>query len=254
VTDPLLHLRLAGITRLSLFGRGPRDAFLFDPHRLALPAWAFALGERRDALLITLDRHFDLARPPTPPPDASAGLRAIDEYARWSLGVRNDDHVLAAMEAGLVGDAIVIARSHVKGSFESGTYVDARGRSHRLVHAPSVDGVAEAFGTASAPPVPREAQALLAAAPDVLLDFDIDCFTTLSDVDPTAVVPWPRALIHEFIFPPDVKPFWDAVLERCRALTIAREPYHCGGVLAGDRLFADAAEVIFRELLGADLP
>jgi hypothetical protein len=182
------------------------------------------------------------------------GLRALDEYARWSLGVRNDDHVLAAMDAGLVGDAIVIARSHVKGSFEERTYVDASGRPHRLVHAPSVERVAEAFGTAAAPAIPKEAHALLAGASDVLLDFDLDCFTTLSDVDPTAVVPWPKAMIRDFLFPPEVTPFWDAVLERCRALTLAREPYHCGGVLAGDRLFADAAEVIFKDLLGADLP
>jgi hypothetical protein len=56
------------------------------------------------------------------------------------------------------------------------------------------------------------------------------------------------------VLPEGSGPFWRAVLEKCRALTFAREPYHCGGVVAGNRLFEDAAEVVFRELLGADLP
>ena len=76
------HLRLAGVVRLGLSGRGPKDAFLFDPHRLALPSWTVALGEQRDALLITLDRHLDLVPPASPQaiPDASAGLRALRRF------------------------------------------------------------------------------------------------------------------------------------------------------------------------------
>ena len=81
-----LHLRLAGVIRLSLAGgRGPSDAYVFDPHRLALPSWACALGEAGPAaLLVTLDRHLDMVPPrePAAVPDWSAGLRALDEHAR----------------------------------------------------------------------------------------------------------------------------------------------------------------------------
>lgn len=251
--DPLLHLRLAGVIRLSLHGRGPRDAYLFDPHRLALPCWSLALGERKGALLVTLDRHLDLAEPAAPPPDASVGVLALDEFARRKLSVRNEDHVLAAMESGLIGDAIVIARSRPKGAVDGTSWKDRHGQVHRLLITPTVERISEDFEAATSGPSAL-ARTLLQGARDVLLDFDLDCFTTISDAELTQVVPWPRPLIRDHVLPEGSGPFWRAVLEKCRALTFAREPYHCGGVVAGNRLFEDAAEVVFRELLGADLP
>ena len=252
--DSLNHLRLAGVIRLSLGGgRGPTDAYVFDPHRLALPAWAYALAEGPAALLVTLDRHLDLVVPAAPAavPDRSAGLRALDEHARWSLDVRNYDHVLAAMEAGLVGDALVIARGRPRGTFAGDTYVDTRGRAHRLVVVPTVDRAAEAF---RAPAPGDRVREVLLGAERVLLDVDLDCFTSLCDADPTTVLPWPRQLIHDFLLPPDAEPFWEAVLERCVALTLAREPHHCGGLLASGALFHDVAQVLFRELLRCEPP
>jgi len=253
VDDALLHLRLAGVIRLSLHGRGPKDAFLFDPHRLALPCWSLALGARRDALLVTLDRHLDLAEPAAPPPDASVGMLALDTFARRELSVRNEDHVLAAMEAGLIGDAIVIARSRPRGAVDGTSWTDRHGRVHKLLITPTVDRISEAFADASQGPSALARQ-LIERASDVVLDFDLDCFTTISDADLTEVVPWTRRLIHDHVLPEGSAPFWSAVLEKCRAMTFAREPYHCGGVVASNRLFEDAAEVVFRELLGADLP
>ncbi|EPX65206.1 hypothetical protein D187_000631 [Cystobacter fuscus DSM 2262] len=253
--DSQRHLRLAGIIRLALGGgRGPRDAYVFDPHRLALPAWACALGEDGPpALLVTLDRHLDLVVPAAPAavPDRSAGLRALDEHARWHLDVRNYDHVLAAMEAGLVGDVLVLARATPRGASTAEHYVDTRGRSHRLVVVPTVDRAAEAWAS----PAPGDrVREVLEAAERVLLDVDLDCFTSLSDADPTTVLPWPRDIIREYLLPPDSEPFWEAVLGRCVALTLAREPHHCGGLLASGRLFQDVAEVLFRELLRTEPP
>lgn len=239
--------------RLSLLGRGPHDAFLFDPHRLALPCWSLALGERRNALLVTLDRHLDLAEPAQPPPDASVGMLALDEFARRHLSVRNEDHVLAAMEAGLIRDAIVVARSRPRGAVDGTSWTDRHGDLHRLLITPTLERISEDFANATSGPA-AHARALLEKASDVLLDFDLDCFTTLSDADLTQVVPWTRPLIRDHVLPEGSEAFWDAVLGKCRALTFAREPYHCGGVIASNRLFDDAAEIIFRELLGADLP
>jgi len=248
------HLRLAGITRLGLSGRGPGDAYLFDPHRLALPAWASALGEGPPALLVTLDRHFDLVPPMAAAPPRSAGLRALDEFARWELDTRNYDHVLAAMEAGLLTGAVAIARAHPRGAVAAPAWTDRHGVAHPLVAAPTVDRLADGFGTPSADPASSRAHALLAGAERVVLDVDLDCFTSPSDADPFTVLPWPRAVIRDFLLPPGSGPFWDAVLGKCVALTFAREPAHCGGVLAGDALFADVAAVLFGELLQTDLP
>lgn len=249
------HLRLAGVTRLSLGGRGPRDAFVFDPHRLAFPCWALGLGARTPALLVTLDRHRDLVPPVAQTPDVSEGVAALDRFARESLDVRNVDHVLAAMDAGVLADALVIARSSPRGALEATPWTDRHGREHRLVNAPTVERVANGFGDESSETrLAQEARELIESHEHVVLDIDLDCFTSLSDADPGTVLPWPRAVIREFLLPAGSEKFWAAVLSRTRVLTFAREPYHVGGLVAGNRLFEDAAEVVFRELLGTDVP
>lgn len=253
-TDPL-HLRLAGVTTLSVAGqRGPRTVYLFDPHRLALPCWALTLeeaGVEGPATLVTLDRHFDLVVPRDVQaiPPRSAGLRALDEHARWSLDVRNYDHIVAAMEAGLIGDVVAIARARPRGSLEVEVYRDRHGREHRVHRRATVARASEGWDLEGDP-----VRELLARDGPLLLDLDLDCFTSPSDADPTTILPWPPELIRDFLVGAETKSFWDAVLPRALSLTFAREPHHCGGVLAGDRLFAAAAQSVFGELLGADLP
>lgn len=230
-----------GIIELSLAGRGPRRGFLFDPHRLALPCWA-QVSASTPATLVTFDRHFDLV-PPLHRPEKGWSLEAIDAHTRSRLDERNVDHIVAAMELGLVSDAVVIARAWPQGASRAAEVVTADGLSHRIVSAPTLERALE------------DGVALkLLSGRDTLLDFDLDCFTTPSDADPFTIVPWPRALIRSFLKPSGSDAFWGEVLRSCRALTFAREPNHCGGVIAGNRLFEEASEVIFRELLETDLP
>lgn len=237
VSEP--HLRLAGVTRLSVHGkRGPSDAFVFDPHRLALPCWAVGLESRPAATLVTLDRHFDLVPPAVVAPSRDDGLQALDEFARWRLDVRNYDHILAAMEAGLISDAVVVARFHPRGAFTQKVWTDRRGVQHRIESAPSLEAMT------------TDARALIDGADEVLLDIDLDCFTTPLVEDPTSVAPWTREEIASFF----KGAAWDAVLCKARVLTLAREPFHCGGLIAAGALFAEAASVLFEEQFGADLP
>lgn len=239
-----LHLRLAGVTRLRVTGRRPRDVFVFDPHRLALPCWTLALGEGPPATLLTFDRHLDLV-PPVVDIPLRGSVQELDELARWKLDVRNVDHILAAMEAGLIDDVIAVARSTPRGALGPGEWRDRRGQLHRITVAPTLERLLSHE---------RDSVERLLGAPRVLLDIDLDCFTTPSDADPTDLLVWPRALIAAHLFPPDAAPFWERLLPHCIALTLAREPHHCGGLIAANALFADAAEVIFRQLLDADLP
>lgn len=249
--DESLHLRLAGVTRLLVRGRrGELDAFVFDPHRLAFPCWAMAVADGPAATLITLDRHLDLVPPSTEIPDRSAGVKALDAFARWSLDVRNYDHILAAMEAGIISDAVVIARAVPKGAFPGGVWTDRRGVAHRITVVPTVDRIVERWSSMD----PTEAELLIREAPRVLLDVDLDCFTTLSDADPMTVIPWPKQIIREHLVPKGSAELWDVVLGKCAAFTFAREPSHAGGLVASGTLFEDAAEVIFEELFQADLP
>lgn len=241
-------LRLAGITHLTMAPKvGPKDAFVFEPHRLALPAWAWTLHDKaQPALLVTFDRHLDLAAPKVLPP-RDADVLALDEYARRQLDVRNVDHVLAAMEAGLIGDALVIARARPEGCVSGDRWVDSRGVTHLLLVAPSLDRLVNS-------PLATDAANLLSASKSTILDFDLDCFTTLCDADPFSVVPWPIELIREQLMPEGSAVLWDAILRKCAGLTFARESAHCGGLVAGNRLFTDASQVIFKELLGINLP
>lgn len=241
----------AGVIELSLQGRGPPRAFVFDPHRLALPCWALAT-EGRSALVVSLDRHFDTV-PPAAPPSPGWTVAQYDEHARTRLNPRNTDHLLAAMEAGLVADAILFARAHPLGSVER-RWTDSRGGAHELLASPLVDTVAAGYGTARASPEGQRAKALLDAAEVVLLDVDLDCFTSPSDADPTTVLPWPEDVIAAHVLPRGSEAFWDAVLAKCVALTFAREPGHCGGLVASGRLFEAAARVVFERLLRADVP
>jgi len=240
-----LHLRLAGVTRLALDGRGPRDGYVFDPHRLALPCWALALHERNagPALLVTFDRHLDLAVPQEPArvPDREAGVLAIDAHARLELDVRNIDHIVAAMEAGIVGDVLCFARAKPQGALEGGTYTDRRGKAHRIDVARTLEEWLDAGGR-------------LTHEGPALLDLDLDCFSSPSDADPRAILPWPRELVRDALLPEGSSAFWSALLPKTIALTLAREPYHVGGLLAANRLFEVAAPVLFEELLGGRVP
>lgn len=233
----------AGIIELSLRGRGPQQAFVFDPHRLALPCWAETPG----ALLLTLDRHFDTV-PPRALPDAGWSVDAYETHAREKLDARNFDHVLAAMHCGVITDALVVARAKPVGAVTS----DWNG--HALIATPTLDLLSAEWGTAHASPEGKRAHSLVQQATRIVLDVDLDCFTTPSDADPTTVVPWSRELIHDFVLPRGSDAFWNDVLGKCVNFTFAREPGHCGGLIAGNRLFEAACQVLFSELLQTDLP
>lgn len=235
----------AGIIELEIAGRGPKRGFVFDPHRLALPCWA-AVSEG-PSLLLTLDRHFDTV-PPANPPARGLTVAALDAHAREQLDHRNFDHVLAAMSAGVVSDAIIVARAKPVGA------VTSAWEGHELISAATLDLITAEWGTAHATPEGKRAFAAVARARSILFDVDLDCFTTPSDADPTTVVPWSLELIREFVRPRGSELFWEAVLAKCVGFTFAREPSHCGGLIASGRLFEHASQVLFAELLEADLP
>lgn len=244
---------LAGVTALALTipdRPAPLPAWVFEPHRLALPCWAAALEGLPPALLLTIDRHFDLVPPRAPAevPDRAAGVAAIAAHARDRLDPRNFDHVLAALEAGLVGDVIALARAAPQGSFAGDAWTDRRGRRHGILRAPALapllpDG-----------PLAGPLAALLATDAPILLDVDLDAFTTPSDADPTEPIAWSRETIRRFLLPPGSESLWALIRARLVGFTLAREPNHVGGLTAEARLFLEAAPVLFCELLGAELP
>jgi hypothetical protein len=245
--------RFPGILELSLHGRGPKTAFLFDGHRFAFGCWADAAKEKGPGLLLTFDRHFDTVVPQLPIPHGLFGIEA-DEYAFRHLDARNYSHILAALDAQIVSHAIFVARARPVGSVGAGTWVDSTGNVHELVSAPTLDALAYDFGRAAASPESQRASQLIQEASHIVLDVDIDCFTSPSDAEPLTVLPWPSDVIRSFVMPPGSEDFWNTVLPKCSVLTVAKEPLHCGGVVAGHDLFKLVAQVIFVELFHAQLP
>ncbi len=248
IADAAAIARLPHVHRVTTRARGrPLEVFVFDHHRGAFSLWALAAQAQGGPLaLVSFDRHFDLERPASPPPGAASPLEALEGYARLRLSAANDDHVVAAMEAGSIGDAALFARSHAPkeppfpGRFQP--YVDARGRPH-FCHV--------AKGPDDAGP---ELLAWLERAGPVALDIDLDCFTTLSDGQPDEVVPWDAELIDAYLRPPGSERLWGALLERVAVITLAREPYHCGGFSRGAKLWLAFCEVFFRGVLGVPAP
>jgi hypothetical protein len=225
-------------------GASTCDVFVFDHHRAAFTLWALAAKAHGPLTLVTLDRHMDLERPAhLPPAAATSTLEALDEYAARALSPRNDDHIVAALEAGAIGDAVVIARSHAPSSLDSfRPFRDHAGGEHHFAIARTVDEAG------------ADVRRVVEGSAQIALDIDLDCFATLSDGHPDEVVPWDIDQIDTFLRPPDSESLWQAILSRTRVVTLAREPYHCGGLERGARLWRGFSEVFFRRLLGVPPP
>jgi hypothetical protein len=236
---------LAHVHRVTTRAAGkPLELFVFDHHRGAFSLWALAAQELGSPLtLVTLDRHMDLERPKAEAPELAAGAEALDRFARELLSPRNDDHVVAALEAGAIGDALVVARSHQPPSLAAfAPYVDRRGKPHEFAFARTLDTLE------------ADAYRLLERSEAIALDIDLDCFTTLSDGHLDEVLTWDEELIDAFLRPPDSEELWRLLLDRVALVTIAREPYHCGGFQRGAALWMSFARVFFGRLLGVPLP
>lgn len=242
---PASTLSLADTHRITtqIHGRTV-DVFVFDHHRSAFALWCHAAARLgRPLTLMTLDRHFDLQAPRAAAPDHRSPLEELDRFARHRLAPSNDDHIRAAMEAGAIGDGLFIARSHAPDDFDAlQLWTDARGMTHRCLAARTVGERRSAC------------DAFVEASQEIALDLDLDCFTTRSDGHPDEVLAWDRERIDAFLRPPGSDAFWSAVLERTRVITLAREPFHCGGFAQGARLWLDFAEVFFERLLGVPQP
>jgi hypothetical protein len=237
-------MRHAGVIELQIGGRGPKSGYVFDPHRLALPCWA---DVEPPSLLLTFDRHFDTVRPKFEVP---AGLepQQYDAIALNKLDHRNFDHILGAMSAELISDVIIVARAKPVGA------VTTSFAGHEFITAPTLDIISAEWGTPLASPEGKRAYSAVERASTIILDVDLDCFTTPSDADPTSVIPWSLEVIRDFLLPRGSEAFWNSVLPKCQAFTFAREPSHCGGLIAAGRLFEHASQVIFAELFETDLP
>lgn len=240
--QPSPFLALADVHHVTCHvGGRALDVFVFDHHRTAFTVWSLAAQREGPLTLLTLDRHMDLGVPAKVALPYTSDARALDGFARHDLAPSNDDHIVAAMEAGAIDHAAVVARSHWPpdlGAFRP--YRGRTGRLHECAFSPSLE-------RASPELVDR-----VLASDRLVLDIDLDCFTTRSDGHVDEVITWDESLIDAFLRPDRFD--WAPVLDRVRVVTIAREPYHCGGLGRGAALWHSFARVFFERLLGVPAP
>lgn len=238
-------LALADVHRLTTVTRGRTiDVYVFDHHRTAFTIWTHAAQALGAPLtLVTLDRHMDLGTPAAVAPRFTEPLRQLDAFARHELAPSNDDHIVAATESGAIADAVVVARSHEPASLARfRPLLDRTGTLHRFAFAPGPARLG------------ADAHVLVREAGHIALDIDLDAFTTPSDGDPEELLAWDRAAITRWLQPPGSGSWWDELLARTAVVTIAREPYHCGGFARGAQLWRDFSAAFFVDLLRADEP
>lgn len=252
------------------FGNLP--CYVHTDHRWVLPIIHHAQEQGhipRPCTLVMFDAHHD-ALPPQggcmdlirqirasgPTVDSLLQLCEVDDGLRKT----DDDWVLAGMELGLIGDAVVFG---VKGYSDRDVhdlweFADHAGTIHhlRLVGLPGRElGYQGVLGDLSQREVVQSIWDILGwkmidgrfqfveGRPKIALDIDLDCFV----VDWNGYLfPWPDEVFeHEFL---RESMYWSTqqqsglaflqvLIEKAGSLTIAREPHYCGGHEKTDEVF-----------------
>lgn len=233
---------------------------LYDHHRWVLPV---ACEAQRAGLLpipctiVTFDRHHDTREPPQELRTElarvrSAGCRVADvvAVAGSRLSTINDDWLLAGMDIGLIGNAVIVG---VERSWDAPEeFQESDGTTHRiflsslprealgyqgdLSDLARREALKPLWDTLGWGRVPGGQFGFTELANPILLDFDLDCFTLTWR---GYVLPWPDEVFRkEFTEPSQQwgtigltgKDFIVGLLRKAGVVTIAREPVCCGGM------------------------
>jgi hypothetical protein len=224
-------------------------------------------------LLLYFDRHDDAKQPQSL--DVIRQLRQepgskekVHEFVEWGLSVLDDDWLIAAMELGLVGDAINIGADDTPNlpQFET-IHTDHLGVEHRiwalphLWHAfdyqqPLSDTAREAefrgiWDALRWEPGRHPPFATHEGAPPVVLDFDLDF---LAGHFAERIMAWPSDTIHAAFTRMSTYDrtegwsaarFLEAIEPRVAFRTVARESDHCGGTEESQSVLAALDAVLW---------
>lgn len=249
------------------------DVLVYEDHRTILTVLAFAKELGSIAFPVNLvyhDLHDDCF---SPSPSAMKiirdfqktwpGLREFWSFVEWDLGREDHDWLIAGMELGLIGDAILIGGEEVREiENREPTHTDSLGRAHHLF---SVGHVYSGLGhhgwltDFAAPERFRRCWSALGwngrrfegdlPAP-LVVDFDLDCFTIAA---PGARrIAWPLEIMEELFRTSgapdthyDARSFLRWLMSRAAFVTICRESRYCGGSKQAQRVLEQLDRLIF---------
>lgn len=215
--------------------------FLFKNHRMSFYYWSKMkqeLGISNGFFVVTMDYHNDLAEISHELKDRIMKLDPndlpnIERFAKNKLGRRNDDYILASMEAGLVNDLLIISP---ESPFPKTEYIDSSLVKHNIFHCYSPDDLGGLGGllTDSAPKRNKELIMKMGfprnKTTSIILDIDLDYFTYSHNVRSYVM---DRNNIKD-IFSKDSLIWW--IRNQARAITIAKEYTCCGGAKNSRRI------------------
>jgi hypothetical protein len=253
---------------------GGKDLFIYEDHRSILNVIYSAKQTgliKTPVDLVYFDRHDD-AKPPIAPISDLQKLRTnpptVEDFwsfVEWKLSGMDDDWLLAGMEMGLIGDAILIGGEITINIPNGGLkYTDCHAVEHRVYSQSHIWDGLHPHGWLRDLARDYELKTIwdvMGWKPDsyigrfdrtknsrsLVVDFDLDCFTV--DIYDQHM-PWPRQKIVEFFSRGigdhfTAKTFVHELIKQASLVTVARESDGCGSIQEANELFNS----IYEELL-----
>ncbi len=241
MTKPDALTPLGALGRYANFERIHNDppAIVTMDHRAVLvAAWAARkqgfFGDE-PPLLVRFDAHPDMGEKPRPWAWECSQLKDIDNTLAIANSQRSDDGgwVISAMQFGLCGDVIsCFVHDYHRFPGDDGTYEDHRGNHHRLR---TFSSLKEAMLSGHADRI----RAALASRP-VWFDIDLD-FATRREEDDSVRVWNENDWLMEFSG--ESSALLSDIIRHAALVTIATEPWFCGGLSACGRIAADLKRI-----------
>ncbi len=274
-----LH-NLSQYANFETFDYDGKTIILYDDHRCLLTALyeARKLGViDKNTDLVTFDMHDD-ARPLnitqkesirkiTKEDIENVSQREFKTFVEFELDENDGDWVSAGMELGLINNIINVGSIDGDNicSWASKTYEDMTGKKHfgqvinHIAYEFSRKGgalgdiaqyedfktVHEVFGYK----VLGEDNSAENRDANLVLDFDLDCFTTECQ---NVLFAWPEAIFRKLYGCDDngARHFMLDIIRKAKFITICREPSYCGGIGESNKILGYIDKYIFNNCLG----
>ena len=208
--------------------------------------------------IIFFDKHDDACNPQINAKDLFEkwGIERIEDvssrdfwsFVEFGLSGLDDDWLLAGMELGLINHAVVIGQTENSNMRDlNNLFESSDGEVHELfdiyhlnyslgsrgclgdnvIKEPYYENVRNIFEY-NQPPYGRYDKFSKEVTNPIVLDFDLDCFTTECENN---VYAWPEAIFREKYYDnEEVRHFMHKLINRSTIITICREPTCCGGL------------------------
>jgi len=252
---------LSNHTNIEVYSFHDKYIILYDDHRSILNV----LFETKKLGLfsttpniIFFDKHDDACNPQINAKDLFEkwGIERIEDvssrdfwsFVEFDLSGLDDDWLLAGMELGLINHAVVIGQTENSNMRDlNNLFESSDGEVHELfdiyhlnyslgsrgclgdnvIKEPYYENVRNIFEY-DQPPYGRYDKFSKEVTNPIVLDFDLDCFTTECENN---VYAWPEAIFREKYYDnEEVRHFMHKLINRSTIITICREPKCCGGL------------------------